>query len=142
HSSRAGDIDVDIVLVFRIDEQRVRVRPAAGLHIGDVLRVVDVADVEDANAAQALLADRVLHALAAAIEASAGCFARNEEEVLVDGNVALRSWAVVRRLERHLGRVLDIPYLEAVVATLNCVWTDEREVGIGAANELGRWRIG
>ena len=62
-AGRAGDVDVDVVLVLRIDEHRVRVRAAAGLHVADVLRIRDVGDVEDANAAQAVLADGVLHAL-------------------------------------------------------------------------------
>ena len=40
-----------------------RVRAAARLHVGDVLRMRDVGDVEDADAADAVLADRILHAL-------------------------------------------------------------------------------
>ena len=38
-AGRAGDVDVDVLRVLRIHEHRVRVRAAAGLHVGDVLRV-------------------------------------------------------------------------------------------------------
>ena len=69
-AGRPGHIDVDVGLVARIGDHRVRVRAAAGLHVGDVLRVGDVRDVEDANAAQAILADRLGHALDAAVDAA------------------------------------------------------------------------
>ena len=60
---RTRDVDVDVVAVLRIDEHRVRVRSAARLHVRDVLWIRDVGDVEDANAANALLAHRRRHAL-------------------------------------------------------------------------------
>ena len=68
---RARDVDVDVLLVLRIHEHRVRVRAAAGLHVRDVLRVRDVGDVEDPDAAEPVRAHRVLHALAAAVEPAA-----------------------------------------------------------------------
>src|SRR2546430_13486527 len=43
--------------------QGVRVRAAARLHVGDALGVRDVADVEDADAAQPVLTRGVGHAL-------------------------------------------------------------------------------
>ena len=43
-----------------IDDQRVRVRSAAGLHGGDLLGFLDVGDVEDAHAAEPLGAHRRL----------------------------------------------------------------------------------
>ena len=43
HARRAGDVDVDVVRILRIDERRVRVRAAARLHVADVLRIRDVA---------------------------------------------------------------------------------------------------
>ena len=44
-------------MILRIDDERVRVRSAAGLHVGDLLRLLQIADVEDADAAEALGAD-------------------------------------------------------------------------------------
>src|SRR4029453_7514788 len=43
----AGDVDVDVVLVARVLDHRVRVRATARLHVRDVLRVRDVGNVED-----------------------------------------------------------------------------------------------
>ena len=48
------DIDVDVVLVIRIDDQRVRVRAAASLHGCHLLRISDVADIEDSHAAETI----------------------------------------------------------------------------------------
>src|SRR5579859_7570095 len=54
HKRRAGNIDVDIFFVTRIENKRMRVRPAAGLHGGHLLRIANVGNVEDADAAEAL----------------------------------------------------------------------------------------
>ena len=121
NARRAGDIDVDVVGILRVDERRVRVRAAARLHVADVLRIRDVGDVEDAQTAKSLLAHRVLHALAAAVEAAGESLARDEQKVLVDRHVALRRRAVVRRLERRVARIRDVPDLVAVVAPLDRV---------------------
>ena len=50
----ARDVDVNVVLIVRIDDQRVRVRAAAGLHGGDLLRILDVGNVEDPHAAETI----------------------------------------------------------------------------------------
>ena len=50
----AGHVDVDVVLIIRIDDQRVRVRAAASLHRGDLLRRFDVGDIEYPNAAETI----------------------------------------------------------------------------------------
>src|SRR2546423_11785021 len=49
-----GHIDVDVVLVIRIEDQRVRVRAAASLHRGDLLRILDVTDIENSHTAEAI----------------------------------------------------------------------------------------
>src|SRR5437763_11661003 len=54
HKGSAGHIDVDVVLVIRIDDQRMRVRAAASLHRGHLLRTLDVTDIENANAPKAI----------------------------------------------------------------------------------------
>ena len=53
-------------------DDRVRVRAAARLHAGELHRVVDVADVEDADAAEPLEVDRARCALRAAVDAGRG----------------------------------------------------------------------
>ena len=52
NGSGAGDIDVDVVLIFGVDHERMRVGAAAALHGGDLLRIREVADIEDAHAAE------------------------------------------------------------------------------------------
>src|SRR2546426_12489677 len=79
HRSRAGDVDVNVRAVLGIDHHRVRVRAAAGLHVADVLRTGDVADVEDADPTQPYLADGILDSLRAAVDAPAQTLARDEE---------------------------------------------------------------
>jgi len=49
---RPGDVDVDVVMVVRVDHQRVRVRATARLDGGDRLGMGDVADVVDPDAQQ------------------------------------------------------------------------------------------
>ena len=131
-----GDVDVHVVRVLRIDEQRMRVRATAGLHVADVARVLDVGDVEDADAAKAISADRRLHPLSAAVEAAGESFAGNEEEVLVHGDVALRGGADVGRHEGRTGRVGDVPHLVPVVAALEDERPLEGQVRVGDADEL------
>src|SRR2546430_14678711 len=89
HARRSGHVDVHVVLVGGIFHHGVRVRPPAGLDIPDVLRVGDVGDVEDPDAAEPVRADRVVHPLRAAIEPAGHALTRYEEQVLVDGDVAL-----------------------------------------------------
>ena len=78
----------------------------------------------------------VLHALRAAVEARAQILARDEEQVIVDGHVALRRRAVEARADRRRGGVRDVPDLVAVVVALDGVVACEREVGVGSADEL------
>ena len=136
HARRPGHIDIDVVLVVRIGDHRVRVRAAAGLHVGDVLRAGDVGDVEDADAAQPILADRLGHALDAAVDPPRQAFARHEQQVLVDRDVALRRRADIRHHRHRLGRVADVVDLEAVVVALDRVLPAERQIGVRHAEKL------
>src|SRR5579859_2328540 len=54
----ARDVDVDIVLVLGIDEEGMGVGASAGLDVYDLLGVGDIADVEDADALNAVWAGR------------------------------------------------------------------------------------
>ncbi len=100
--------------------------------------LADVRDVEDADAAHPLLADRLGHALNAAVDAARLALARHEQQVLVDRHVVLRRRADVRQHERRLGGVRDVEDLEAVVVALDRVLAGEREVG--AASRRGTSR--
>ena len=135
----SGDIDVDVLGVVRVLEHRMSVRATARLHVPDVAGVLDVADVEDPHPAEAVGAHGVLHALGAAVKATAEPFSRDEEKVLVHRHVALRRRAEQRRLECGLRRVRDVPHLIPVVAALDRIGAAEREVGVGRADELALW---
>ena len=137
---RARDVDVDVVLVFGIVDHRVRVRPATRLHIGEVLRVVDVGDVEDAKSTDAVAAHDLARRVLAAVEPRRWRLGGDEEQVVVHGHVALR-----RRAERGIaqlgrGRVGDVPDLEAVVVALDHVCPVECEVGVRDPGEALRRR--
>ena len=47
HARRTRNIDIHIVLILRVDNQRMRMRAAARLHIRHLLRIPQVTDVED-----------------------------------------------------------------------------------------------
>src|SRR5687768_15051789 len=122
-------------------EHGVRVRAAAGLHVRHVSWIVEVADVEDTQAAQAVLAHRILNTAAAAIEAAAEALTGNEEQIPIDRDVALGSGAEERLPQGRRRGIRDVPEHEAVVVALNRVIAEEREVRVRAARELiGRWR--
>src|SRR5207249_11964335 len=132
---RAGDVDVDVVRVVRIVHDRVRVRAAAGLHVCDVLRIVDVRDVEDPETANALPTHRLTRALGSAIEPRGSGLGGHEQQVLVDGDVALRRGADLSGAQLRRRRIRDIPDLKAVVVALNDIRAGETEVGVGDPGE-------
>src|SRR6267143_1731662 len=119
HAAGAGDVDIDVVGILRIDEQAVGVRSAAGLYVADVFRVIDVADVEDADPTQSIFADGVLHALHPAVESRAQILAGDEQQIPVHRAVALRGRPHERRFERWLARIRDVPDLIAAEASLD-----------------------
>src|SRR5258708_12989660 len=55
HERCAGDVDINVVLVVRIEDQSVGVRAAAGLHGGDLLGILAIFDVEDPTPPAAFL---------------------------------------------------------------------------------------
>ena len=69
HARRARHVDVDVLLVARIGHDGVRVRAAARLHVRDVLRMRRCLRCRRRGSAQPVLADRLRHALDAAIDA-------------------------------------------------------------------------
>src|SRR3989454_8981139 len=76
------------------------------------------------------------------VEPPAHPLARHEEQVLIDGDIALGRRADKPDLQRRLGRVRNVPDLESVVVPLNRVLPREREIRVGDAGELlGRRRL-
>ena len=136
HAGRTGDVDVDIFLVLRIHQHGVRMGAAAGLHVPDVFRMRNIRDIEDANAAQAHLAHRIGHTLGAAIDAAREPFTRDEEEIAIDRDIALRRGTVVGSAEGRLGQVADVPDLVPAVAALDREVVLEGKIGIRSAHEL------
>ena len=141
----AGDVDIDVVLIFRIDHQRMRVRAAAALHGGDLLGIREVADVEDADAAEPVrdweaeadvaaaparlpgqrapgggrrrrhITGRQRDSLRAAVEASIGRLRRHEQQMAVHRYVSLTAGADQRSPQLDLRRVVDVVEIDAVV---------------------------
>src|SRR5262249_50649262 len=114
HLARSLSIDVDVRLVLRIHDQRMRVRSATGLDGGDLLRLSQIADIKDSDPAKTLGADRRLHALHSAVDAASGLFYRHEEQVPVDGNVPLPARAHNRHQKPGLFRIFNVVRVEAV----------------------------
>ena len=133
----AGRIEEDVALVLRVGDQRVRMRAAAGLHRRDLLRILQVGDVEDAHAAEALVADRRHHALQAAVDAAARLLDRHEQQVAPDRDVALSAGAHHRRDQLRLVGALDVVGVEAVVVADHDVAAAEREVRVRVAQLIG-----
>ncbi len=106
-------------------------RAAARLDVGDLLRLPDIADVEDAHAAEALGTDRRVDALRAAVETAARLLDRHEEQVAVDRHVALATRAHDRREQRRLLRRIDVVHVEAVEVAEEEIVLAERDVGVG-----------
>ena len=143
HHAGSRDVDVDVGRVPGVHQQRVGVGATAGLHVADVLRVVDVADVEDPEPAQPVLAHGVTHALGAAVQPRRQVLAGDEEQVLVDRDVALAGGADVPGDQLRLARLLDVPHLEAVVVALDEILAGEGHVRVGDPGELlGRRVLG
>ena len=133
HRARPGAVDVEIVRILRVPDQRVRMRAAAGLHRRHLHRLLHVLDVEHAHAAEALGADRRLDALRAAIEPPARLFDRHHEQRALHRHVALATRADDRRHELRLRRVRDVVDVEPVEIADEQMVAAEREIGIREA---------
>src|SRR5688572_3599766 len=99
-----------------MDEERVRVRSTAGLNRRHLLRRAEIADVENADAAEALRARARRGSLRAAVDASAVLLHRQEEQVAIDGDVALSTRAHHRCHKARAPGPLDVEDVEPVEA--------------------------
>src|SRR6476661_6351020 len=90
-------------------------RAATGLDGGHLLRVVEVADVEDTHPPEPLAAHAVRYPLAPTVHAGAGLLDREKEQVLVDRRIVLPAGTDHRSPEGRRLRVGHVPDLEPVV---------------------------
>ena len=81
YGAGTGVVDVDVGGVVGVRNQRMGVGPAAGLDRRDLPRIVQIAQIEDANPSKTLRTHRVGHALEAAIEPAARLLGRHEDQV-------------------------------------------------------------
>ena len=114
---------------MRALEQRVRVRAAAGLHRRDLHRRVEVGDVEDAHAPEAERIPR-RDARCAAVRARPRLLGGHEEQVPVDGDLALPTRTHDSRPERRVVRIGDVVDQETVEVADEGVVALERQVGV------------
>ena len=138
HRGGTRYVNVHMLVVLRVLEHRMRVGTAAGLHIGDVFGIANIADVENANSPQAIRAYRLLYAFRAAIEPPAQPFARNEKQVFVHRNVALGRRTEVIDDQVGIGGIGNIPYLNAVIIPLDGVLAGKRQIGVRNPDEIFR----
>ena len=134
---RPRDVDVDVLLVGRALEHRVRVRPATGLHIFNQLGMRNVGDVENTDAANAILRHGIWHAAAHAVHAAIIGLGGHEQQVLVHRHVVLRRRARKGGHQRRLVGVRNVPHLQPVVVALDRVVPRECDVGVCLAQESG-----
>ncbi len=104
---------------------------------GQLHRVADVADVEDAHAAEALEVHGAGGTLSAAVDAAARLFDRHEEQVAVDRHVTLTARTHERRAQGRRCGIRDVVDLEAVEVADDGVVTAEREVGVDEPEVAG-----
>ena len=118
---------------LRSRHHRMGVRAAAGLHRADLDRPRAVADVEDADAAEAVAADVLADPLPAAIDPAAGLLDRHDEKVADDRQVALPARANHRALQLRDAAGAEPVEVEAVVAAGRQQVAGKRHVGVGEA---------
>ena len=89
----AGVVDDDLSVFARTPDDRVRVRSATGLDRTHLHGPRQVADVENADSAEAFGADVIAHALESAVDPSPGLLHRHDQKVAYDGHITLPSGA-------------------------------------------------
>src|SRR6266487_2841597 len=117
-----------------------RMRAAAGLDVSNVARVGNVGRVKNANAAQAVVTDRVRYPLLPAVRATVQRLTRDEQQVAVDGDIALRARANKGTPEHRMLDVRDVPDLDAREIALNDIVAAKREIGVDEV-EVARVRL-
>ena len=135
--SGARVVDIDVVRVIGVGDQRVRVRPPAGLDAGQLHWVVEVADVEDADPPEALQVRPPWPCVPQSMRPRVSS-TDMKSEVPEHRGVALAAGADERGAQHRVGRVGDVVDLEAVEAADDGVLADQRQVGVDEAEVAGR----
>ena len=124
--------------IVGVGDEGVRVRAAAGLDARQLHRIVDVGDVEDPHAPEALQVHRTGCArVPQSIRPRLSSTDMNSR-FAVHRHVALSAGADERDAQRRVGRVRDVVDLEAVEAADDGVVTGERQVGVDEAEVARR----
>jgi hypothetical protein len=141
NAARAGAVHVDVAGIVRIGHDGMRMGSAARLHGADLPRVAEVADVEDADAAETLLARRRADALQAAIQPAARLLDRHDQQIAGDRDVALPARTDDRAHELGRTPAADVVDVEAVIVAGDEHLAGEHEIGIGEVQQA-RPRLG
>src|ERR1700680_1648757 len=89
-----------------------------------------IGDIEDADAKHALRTYAVLYALGAAVQPASGVLRRDEQQLPIDGDVALLRETQIGRGQRGVQRIGDVPDLESAEVPLIEIVAAESQVGI------------
>src|SRR5947207_13466403 len=123
-------------------------RAPTRLDVDEVLRVGKVGTIEDAKAAQPVVAHGIADTLRAAVGSAIQRLPRYEEQIAIHRDVALRPGAHEGFEEFRKFGIADIPYLQPVKVALDDIVAADRQVRIDEAeiirvvaiDEVGRGR--
>ena len=92
--------------------------------------MIEVVDVVDADATKPLGADRIRDPLGTTVDTAAGFLDRDEQQVAVDGRIALAPGTHDTRAEGRARRIRKIPNLQSAEVALKDDLPHEREIRI------------
>ncbi len=126
--------------IVEVLDEPVRMGAAAGLDQADLLGARRVGDVEDADAAEAVLVrlGEGQRAFVTAVDAGPGCLDRDEQQVPHDRGVVLAAGAHDFDDDARVRRVGDVEDREAGEVALYGQVAGERQVGVGADDAAER----
>ena len=107
-----------------------RMRAAAGLDVREDARMREIADVDHADAAEALRAGVLCDSLRAAVHASVSGLTGQEEQVSVDRQVVLLLGACLGVNQARVERIRDVPDRVPLEVALEERRPAERQVGV------------
>ncbi len=132
---RAGVVDDDLAVIAGTRDNGMRVGSAASLHGTHLHRSREVADVENSNPAEALVADVFVDSLQTAVEPAARLFHRRDQEIADDGDVALSARTDHRAQQFWCAAFLQSVDVETVIAAGDQHVAGKRHVGVGETQQ-------
>src|SRR2546425_5894255 len=116
-------------------------RPSTRLHGSHLLRLVQIANVEYADAPKTLWAHRRRNALGTAVEPPSSLLHRQEEQIAVDRHISLAAGTYHRCQETRLRSILDGVRVEAVEIADEEMVSAERDIRVREVQPgIRRWR--